>query len=233
MLNLNVIETITNETIDNSPMEIKFSQTTKMPWVSWDIPAWECITGSKLAKLENTVCSGCYATKGRYIFGTVKNANVNRFKQLETMNEWKLAFIKALQAKYKGLKDKNKAYFRWHTSGDLQSLDHLRAIVEIANELPLIKFWLPTKEVGILSAFTKFNEFPVNLCVRISMFKIDQIPSYSMNLPTSTVITDKGKNDDMQHHLNLCHASEETNGNCGDCRKCWDKNISNVAYKFH
>jgi len=231
MLNLEVIETITN--VDNSPMEIKFSQTTKMPWVSWDIPAWECITGSKLAKLENTVCSGCYATKGRYIFGTVKNANVNRFKQLETMNEWKLAFIKALQSKYKGLKDKNKAYFRWHTSGDLQSLDHLQAIVEIANELPLIKFWLPTKEIGIVSAFTKFNDFPVNLCVRVSMFKIDQIPSYSMNLPTSTVITDKGKNDDMQHHLNLCHASEETNGSCGDCRKCWDKNTSNVAYKFH
>ena len=64
------------------------------------------------------------------------------------------------------------------------------------------------------------------------MFKIDQIPSYSLGLPTSTVITEQGKND-MQSHLNLCHASEDVNGKCGDCRKCWDKNTSNVAYKFH
>ena len=31
-------------------------------------------------------------------------------------------------------------YFRWHDSGDLQSMDHLKNIIEIANRLPNIRF---------------------------------------------------------------------------------------------
>ena len=43
----------------------------KMPWWSWSISATECITGSKLAEVEGTVCSGCYALKGNYRFANV------------------------------------------------------------------------------------------------------------------------------------------------------------------
>jgi hypothetical protein len=40
------------------------SATTKMPCKSFNLPAWECKTGSKLAKIPGTVCHGCYAMKG-------------------------------------------------------------------------------------------------------------------------------------------------------------------------
>jgi hypothetical protein len=36
------------------------SATTKMPCKSFNLPAWECKTGSKLAKIPGTVCHGCY-----------------------------------------------------------------------------------------------------------------------------------------------------------------------------
>ena len=43
------------------------SQPNKMPGYAYNIPAWHCITGSKLVDIENSVCAGCYALKNRYI----------------------------------------------------------------------------------------------------------------------------------------------------------------------
>jgi hypothetical protein len=44
------------------------SKTSKMPCKSWGISAKACKTGSKLAKVEGTVCHGCYALKGAYVW---------------------------------------------------------------------------------------------------------------------------------------------------------------------
>lgn len=219
-------------------LEIKFSQTEKMPWLSWDTPAWLCKTGSKLAAIEGTVCHGCYALNGRYTFGNVKNANTARFNQLDNIQVWQESFINQLRAKYKSLRDKiGKGYFRWHTSGDVQSLEHLVAINEIAKALPEIKFWLPTKEFGIVREFkAMYGEFAGNLCVRPSMFKVNQKPSKALGLPTSTCIS--SPNEFNADHGRICPASlQQFNGqakvNCGDCRSCWDKNVENVSYIYH
>jgi hypothetical protein len=220
-------------------IEIKTSQTEKMPWASWDIPAWLCKTGSKLAKVKGSICNGCYALKGRYIFGSVKNANIGRFKQIENFEDlkvWQESFIGWFKSKLKRLKQE-KRYFRWFTSGDLQSLEMLVAIVEIAKAVPEISFWLPTKEHGMVREYQAiYGEFPENLNVRVSMFMVDQKPSKGLGLPTSTVITNPSVMD--ENHENLCQASLDAfNGisqvNCNDCRKCWDKNVQNVAYIYH
>ena len=42
------------------------SKTTKMPCSSFNLSALDCITGSKLVKIEGTVCFGCYALDGNY-----------------------------------------------------------------------------------------------------------------------------------------------------------------------
>jgi len=42
------------------------TRTSKMPGLSYSLPAWECKTGSKLRKVKNSVCSACYALKGNY-----------------------------------------------------------------------------------------------------------------------------------------------------------------------
>ena len=43
------------------------SAPSKMPCSSYSISATRCVTGSKLAKIEGTVCHNCYALKGNYI----------------------------------------------------------------------------------------------------------------------------------------------------------------------
>lgn len=224
------------KTVEN--LEIKFSQTEKMPWLSWDTPAWNCKTGSKLVNVKGTVCNGCYAMEGRYTFGIVKDANTARFEQLENLKVWQDNFVVQLKARYNSLRDKvNKPYFRWHTSGDVQSLEHLVAINDIAKALPEIKFWLPTKEFGMVREFKAiYGDFADNLCVRPSMFKVNQVPSKALGLPTSTCI--ESPDNFTDEHKGICPASfkqfhGQSKVNCGDCRKCWDKNVDNVAYIYH
>ena len=42
------------------------TKTSKMPGLSYSLPAWECKTGAKLRKVKNSVCASCYAMKGNY-----------------------------------------------------------------------------------------------------------------------------------------------------------------------
>ena len=171
------------------------------------------------------------------MFGNKKKADDVRIGQLEDLSSWKNSFILALGKKYKDMRDKSKAYFRWFTSGDLQSLDMLVAMNEIALALPEIKFWLPTKEHGMIRDFKAIHgQFADNFTVRPSMFMVNQLPSKGLGLPTSTVISTPVNADDK--HGNICPASlrsfnGEAKVNCDDCRRCWNKNVQNVAYIYH
>ncbi len=54
----------------------------KMPGTSYGISAHACITGSKLAKIEGSVCHGCYALKGNYQYTSVQIAHANRLASI-------------------------------------------------------------------------------------------------------------------------------------------------------
>ena len=58
-----------------------------MPGYAYNLPAWECVTGVKLQAVEGSVCSGCYAMKGRYRFKNVKAALNRRLNSL-THPQW-------------------------------------------------------------------------------------------------------------------------------------------------
>ena len=94
------------------------SKPSKMPCHGYSIPASACKTGTKLRAIPNSTCSSCYACKGRYMFPNVQDALHRRLDALQDSNwvEWMVALI--------GRKEKS-GYFRWHDSGDLQSMEHL------------------------------------------------------------------------------------------------------------
>ena len=93
----------------------------KMPCYSINLPATECKTGAKLAQVPGTTCHGCYALKGRYRFKTTKRAMARRLRAL-SHGSWTAAMT-ALITGHK--------YFRWHDSGDLQGVQHLKNIFEV------------------------------------------------------------------------------------------------------
>ena len=98
----------------------------KMPEGSYNIPASSCQTGQILALVEDTPCHKCYALTGRYRFPNVKAALARRLKSL-THPRW----VEAMTVLVKG-----KKHFRWHDSGDIQSVDHLKKIFEVCNNTP-------------------------------------------------------------------------------------------------
>ena len=71
------------------------TRTSKMPGLSYSLPAWECKTGSKLRKVKGSVCASCYALKGNY----------TRYKAI---NWEKLKDPKVLKQLEEIFKDENK-----------------------------------------------------------------------------------------------------------------------------
>ena len=182
----------------------------KMPCYSINLPATECKTGAKLARVPGTTCHGCYALKGRYRFGTVKKAMARRLRAL-AHGSWTTAMT-ALITGHK--------YFRWHDSGDLQGAQHLKNIFEVAKATPDARHWLPTREHALLQ-YMDPDVVPKNLLIRVSATKVNgQAPRW---WPwTSTVSTT----------TKTCPAPDQ-GGKCKSCRQCWDRSVSNVVYAQH
>ncbi len=185
----------------------------KMPGFAYSTPAHECKTGTKLRAVAGSVCANCYAYKrGRYRFQNVIDAQYKRFRSL-THPKW----VEAMAAQ---INSKKVKYFRWHDSGDVQNLDHLRRIYEVCRLTPSVKHWMPTRE-----AWTKdyIVEAPDNLVVRFSIPMVDQAAGDSWP-NTSTVSTKK---------IDVTCPAPLQGNQCKDCRACWDKSVSNVCYGEH
>jgi hypothetical protein len=198
------------------------SEPSKMPCHSWSISAKTCKTGAKLRKIKNSVCNKCYAFRGRYAFPCVIKVQKIRQKGLKSPF-WADAMAFLIRSK------SVIPYFRFFDAGDLQDLDHLVKIVQIANLMPDFKFWLPTKEYGIIREYIhKYGQFPDNLNVRLSAYMIDSEPPTSIaqkfGCTTSTVVSQK---------INVSCPSMNQGNKCLTCRACWDKEVKNVAYHVH
>ena len=186
------------------------SAPSKMPGPAHNLPAWRCITGVKLQAVKGSVCAGCYAMKGRYRFKNVKDALDRRLTALKDPR-WVDAMVTLITG---------EKWFRWHDSGDIQSIEHLENIFRVCRKTPDTQHWMPTREAQFIKRL-KINQVPRNLIIRMSSHMIDQGP-VSFWPWTSTVVT-SGKS---------CPAQEQGN-ECKDCRQCWDRSVKNIAYPKH
>ena len=139
------------------------SNPSKMPGWAYGLPALECKTGSKLRKVPGTPCYGCYALKGCYVFPSVKEAQYKRLRALKR-EPWTMAMAALINSK------KSK-WFRWHDSGDVQSLEHMQKILRVCRLTPGTQHWLPTQERDYLP---DPKEVPSNLIIRFSIPMINQ-----------------------------------------------------------
>ena len=187
-----------------------FTRTSKIPGLSYSLPAWECKTGSKLRQVKGSVCASCYALKGNYTrYPAIKAA---QYRRLEAMKhpDWVTAMAAVI---------KRQKWFRWHDAGDVQDQQHLQKIFEICRLTPETRHWLPTREAWIKDHLDKA---PVNLVIRFSPPMVNQRAPESW--PHSSMVVDKG--------FHTCPAPAQ-GGKCGSCRQCWDSNIKAVSYGKH
>ena len=94
------------------------SKPSKMPGWSYGLPAKECKTGSKLRKVPGSTSYDCYALKGCYVFKVVQDAQYRRLRAIRDPR-WVQAIVHLINSKKSDV-------FRWHDSGDVQDLDHLK-----------------------------------------------------------------------------------------------------------
>ena len=98
------------------------SKPSKMPGYAYNLPAIHCKTGSKLAQVPGTTCHGCYALKGRYRFPNVMDAMMRRLASI-SRPDWARTMAADINAR--------TSWFRWHDSGDIQSVKHLLKIFQV------------------------------------------------------------------------------------------------------
>ena len=188
-----------------------FTRTSKMPGLSYSLPAWACKTGQKLAKIPGTPCYGCYAMKGNYTrYPAIKAA---QYRRLDAINNplWVTAMAHLINSKKPDV-------FRWHDSGDVQDLDHLQKIYEVCRLTPSKRHWLPTREAWIKD---HLKDKPNNLVIRFSAPMVDQAAPASW--PNSSEVVTAGA---------TCPAAQQDN-ECRDCRNCWNSEIKTIKYGKH
>jgi hypothetical protein len=184
------------------------TRTSKMPGLSYSLPAWECKTGSKLRKVKGSVCSACYALKGNYTrYKAIKAAQYDRLEKIKN-SLWVAAMV---------VQVKRQKYFRWHDAGDVQDLEHLKKIYSVCKLTPEVKHWMPTREAWIKNHLASK---PDNLVIRFSPPMIGQ---RNDSWPNSSMVVETGA---------TCPAPSQGNS-CGDCRACWDPLVKVVSYGKH
>ena len=189
------------------------TQTSKMPCKSYSLPTEACQTGYRMAQIKGSICNSCYADKGFYKMyaKTIKPA---QFARLDSINDphWVDAMVNLIG---------NDSYFRFHDLGDLQGVDHLRKIAQIAEQLPKCLFWLPTREYAMVKQYIdKFGELPKNLFVRLSAM-----------YPDKPVVVPKSLQGFSNITASNVHTSKAMGKPCVDCRACWTNAV--ISYKLH
>lgn len=201
------------------------SNPSKMPGFGYGLPASLCNVGARLAKIAGSVCSKCYALKGNYLYTNVQKSLTFRAESI--MHPlWVDAMVFLILKKTEKIGCNE---FRWHDSGDLQSLLHLEQIVEVCYLTPNIIHWLPTREVALIRQYLRtYGPFPANLCVRVSSPMVDDEPI--SGFPNTSTVVSKSAAGNYKGFI--CPAPKQGN-KCGDCRACWNKKVPNVAYMQH
>ena len=207
------------------------SRPSKMPWWSWSISASNCITGSKLRKVPGSTCSSCYALKGFYRFPVVAAAHERRQLALDH-TDFVEAFTIVLhylhaKTKKRRLDGDLENRFRWLDAGDLQSVDMLIKINQIAINTPKINHWLPTREYEIVGRYlADGGTFAPNLVVRLSAAMVDDEP---LRQPFGQSYSVVGCSESTKVHH--CQASASQGNECLECDKCWKR--GNISYPLH
>lgn len=192
------------------------SEPSKMPSFCLSLPAKKCKVGQKMRNVKGSVCAVCYAMKGHYSYSTTQKALDRRFSKL-----WHPRWVDAMV-----FLTKTQKFFRWHDSGDIQSVNHLKRIAKVAENTPNCQHWLPTREYWMVKEYLKNNKKPSNLTIRLSAMMVDGPAPEAMAKTLNVQVSGVSK------EAFNCPAPKQDH-KCGDCRACWDPKVFNVTYNKH
>jgi hypothetical protein len=200
------------------------NRNTKMVGSAFSSDSFACKVGSRLASVKGSVCESCYARRIQKMRPSVNQGWTRNYeKSVDLIAKAPQKWVAACVFQINRFATKTgENYHRWYDSGDLDSLNQLKAIIEVAKQTPNIKHWLPTRELAIVRSYK--GKVPSNLVIRLSAPMVDDKPVKGVN--TSTVHKHKAA-------IGWICPAPKQNNNCGDCRACWTPSVANVSYHKH
>jgi hypothetical protein len=208
--------------------------TSKMPGPSFSLPAGKACPNS-----HGSICDNCYAMKGCYQYATTRNAQTVRFdwtvKAMRTpasRKEWIETMVQAIRLT--GTK-----YFRGHDSGDFFNTAYIECWIEVARQLPEVQFWFPTREYqtkpSTKNPFVVVGQNPRMDAIRrlAALFNVTVRPSALEVGDTAPIVDGLAAGSSVNNaSAHQCPAYTQ-NGECRDCRTCWDSPQTAVSYPLH
>ena len=208
--------------------------TSKMPGPSFSLPA-----GLACPNSWGGVCGKCYAKGGCYGYSNVQAAQLARFHwAIECMRSPKgqQTFIDQV---IRAIQYSRAPYFRGHDSGDFFNVAYVESWIRICEALPNVRFWFPTREYQVkpatnnplavfqpnprMDAIRRLAALP-NVTVRPSALAIGADAPVVPGLAAGSCVGNP--------NVKQCPASQQ-NGECRDCRTCWDAPDVAVSYPLH
>jgi len=204
------------------------TKTSKMPCMSYSLPIIACITGHRMRAIAGSVCHTCYAGKNFYKMyeGTIEPAQHARLDA--TLNADFEVWVSAMVCLIG-----DDEYFRWLDSGDIQNIEMLERIAEVCRRTPHCRHWLPTREYSIVAAFSAQYDIPLNLNIRLSGMFPDKPVKIPASLAGVAGVTVSNVHTKAAGALGKRCIAPDQNGQCIDCRNCWNRSIKAVSYQNH
>lgn len=211
------------------------SDARKMPCNSWSLPAAKACPFRLDG--EGSICGDCYAQKGNYIlFPCVARAQNARFAwTLECMRSdaGQAEFVSTMVAAIRATRN---PWFRVHDSGDLFSPAYTWAWVAIAQKLPEVRFWIPTRSwrpmTMVRIAPSVKAEWTLALMALAALENVTLRPSaLFFNAPAPTIPGMAAGSTAAREGFS-CPAPSQGNS-CGECRACWTEVETPISYRQH
>ncbi len=140
-----------------------------------------------------------------------------------------------LRTEIKEFCDKNIVkYFRFHTAGELESIEQLKTYCEICKDSPDVIFYIYTKAFDLLQEWTDKGEtFPENFVINLSMWRDNMNDvSCKIRFDNNIFIYDDGSENmsDIYHCPATDKNGHETGVTCAMCRRCMKKRNVTAVY---
>lgn len=190
-------------------------------------------TKGKLTDIKGT-CGGCCDGCEDYCYA-VRDAKLYHHTCIPSLGKNTLIMRHDINDMFSQLKDeitKKKARIvRYHSSGEIESYAYLLKMVQLAIQMPQVKFYFYTKRFDFLEKYLDANEkLPDNLVANVSEWK-GNTKGYKLD-GLNIFMYDDGTSPSMKSIVH-CPAVDakghKTGVTCSQCGRCFSKNAGLVT----
>ena len=212
-----------------------------------NIPAFNLLPANQPLKLNNgTQLTNIKGTCGKHCANCMNDCYAVRYVKMHH-NACVEAYAKntvimrndpaKLRKEIKEYCEKNIVkYFRFHTSGEIESLDQLIVYCGICEDNPEVVFYIYTKAFDIFEKYlAKYDKFPSNLVINLSEWDgnlADVSPELigMCNIYAYDDGTRCADMDELEHCPAVDQGGHETGITCAMCRRCMKKRNVTAVY---